>query len=307
MTRPLTVMAALRSLAFLLLAACSEPGSAPQADQPPAIARFGPPQPVAILGYDDDVMEPFLSRDGATMFFNNRNDPAEQTDLHWATRVDDLTFQYRGRIDSANSSALDGVPTMSADGRFCFISPRAYAETLATVHCGDWRGDRVDGVTLQADASPRIPRRVVFDVELAASGEFAVIVDGLFSGGPLPASADLRLARWRDGALHIDPSADSRFAALNTQALEYGAGLSPDGLVMAFTRTEGRPPFVRSGIWIADRPNAGAPFNPPSRVTSLEGFVEAPTFSPDGQSLYVHHRVGQRFVLERIERYQLPP
>ena len=47
----------------------------------PAWATFGAAQPVTILGYADHAMEPFLSRDGAILFFNNRNDPPEQTDL----------------------------------------------------------------------------------------------------------------------------------------------------------------------------------------------------------------------------------
>lgn len=95
--------------------------------------RFQSPAPVTILDCDGDAMEPFLSRDGAILFFNNRNDPPDQTDLHWAERIDDLTFRYRGRIEGANSAHLDDVPTMARNGRFCFVSPRAYEQTLATL------------------------------------------------------------------------------------------------------------------------------------------------------------------------------
>lgn len=48
---------------------------------------FANPQPVALLGYDGDAMEPFLSRDGRYLLFNNRNDPSVNTNLHFAERV----------------------------------------------------------------------------------------------------------------------------------------------------------------------------------------------------------------------------
>src|SRR5690348_17976129 len=105
-------------LALLLLAACAAPAPA----EPPSWARYAAPQPVMLEGYDGDAMEPFLSRDGRTLFFNNRNDPTDQTDLHWAERIDDTHSRYRGKIDGANSDALDGVATMSTTNRFCFIS-----------------------------------------------------------------------------------------------------------------------------------------------------------------------------------------
>ena len=51
-------------------------------------------------------MEPFLSRNGQTLLFNNRNDPSVNTDLHLATRVDSLTFRSLGRLASANTADL---------------------------------------------------------------------------------------------------------------------------------------------------------------------------------------------------------
>src|SRR5258706_3162926 len=78
------------------------------------------PQPVRIEGYTGDAMEPFLSRDGAFLFFNTRNDPKVDTDIHFARRKDDLTFVHQGVLKGTQSKGLDGVPTMSRDGRFCF-------------------------------------------------------------------------------------------------------------------------------------------------------------------------------------------
>jgi hypothetical protein len=283
--------------AFIVLAAaCAAPAPEPAAAP---WAKFTAPQPVTIEGYDGDAMEPFLSRDGSLLFFNNRNDPPEQTDIHWAERIDDLHFRYRGKIEGANSDALDGVPTLSTNGRFCFISPRAYQPTLATIHCGQRTGDHIENVKLQAEAAPLIPGRVVFDVELDASSEFLILADGKFTGGPVPASADLRLARLVDGEYRLDPSADRLFAAINTPALEYAAALSSDGLTLSFTRLEGRPPLARTTIWLAHRDTRDTAFSAPIRIEAIDGFVEAATFAPDG-AIYFHKRDGNRFTLQRL-------
>lgn len=44
----------------------------------PLSVAFADPERVTIQGYDGDAMEPFLSRDGRFLLFNNRNDPPEK-------------------------------------------------------------------------------------------------------------------------------------------------------------------------------------------------------------------------------------
>lgn len=275
-------------LTAALAAACSAPSAAPPVSQ-----AFASPQRVSIEGYGGDIMEAFLSRDGRTLFFNNSNAPTEQTDLHWAAYIDDLHFAYRGPVAGANSSALDGVPTMDSNGRLCFVSTRDYATSLATLHCGHWTGADVTGVTLQTRAAPLIPGRLVFDIELAPAGGYAIIADGRFTGGPVPAAADLRLARGGHD-LALDPAADGLFANINTPALEYAASLSADGLTLCFTRIDGGAPT----LWIAERSDESAAFGQPRRLASITGFVEAGAFTPDG-SLYFHKREGARHTLWR--------
>jgi len=57
------------NLILALTAACG--GSSGSSDPASTPAPFQFPEPVAILGYDEDAMEPFLSCDGALLFFNN--------------------------------------------------------------------------------------------------------------------------------------------------------------------------------------------------------------------------------------------
>jgi hypothetical protein len=104
-------------------------------------ACFGQPQDVVIEGYRDHAMEPFIARDGETLFFNNRNEPARETDLHWATRVNDLRFRYRGRIPNANSGELDGVPSLARDGTFA--SPRCAPSKRAARRSGPVAGTKI--------------------------------------------------------------------------------------------------------------------------------------------------------------------
>src|SRR5688572_32714896 len=95
----------LGSVVLLIAAGCqSGAPTAPRADQ---YHGFGTPQPVRIAGYDGPAMEPFLTRDGRYLLFNNSNDPRVNTNLHYARRIDDLNFQYLGELQGANTSALD--------------------------------------------------------------------------------------------------------------------------------------------------------------------------------------------------------
>jgi hypothetical protein len=71
-------------------------------NEPDHIA-FAPPQAVSIQGYDGHIMEPFLSRDGSILFFNNLNAPTENTNLHWSTKINDTLFQYQGELDNVNT------------------------------------------------------------------------------------------------------------------------------------------------------------------------------------------------------------
>ena len=51
---------------------------------------------VIVRGYDGDVMEPFLTRDGKVLLFNNSNARPERTNLHAARAVSSTLFAYAG-------------------------------------------------------------------------------------------------------------------------------------------------------------------------------------------------------------------
>ena len=206
-------------------------------------------------------MEPFITRDGRYLFFNNRNDPRVDTNLHYAERVDDATFDYRGELRGANSPALDGAVSRPLPRR---------------------RGERG-----RARA-----RRV------AAARRLAHLRCGDLVGGALPKSADIAVAV-RDGAgFRRHPASAEFMRNVNTAALEYAPAISADLLELFFTRATASGPV----IYRSHRPNRDVPFGVAERVAVISGFVEGPTLSADGRSLYYHKLEGQHYVIYRVTR-----
>jgi hypothetical protein len=278
------------ALALVLLCAC---GSNPA---PATDPEFGSPQRVSIRGLSDHAMEPFLTRDGRFLLFNNSNDPPEATDLHYAERVDDVTFEYRGKLTGANSATLDGVPTVDSAGNIYFVSLRSYETTLKTIFRGRFENGRVSGVEPVEGLSRSRPGDLNFDVEVSADGNSVYFVDGVFRGGPVPSSADLAFAvRQADGSF---VRREGLLDSVNSRALEYAACISNDERELFFTRVDrGGPAIYRS-----TRSSGSSPWGMPRRLSGITGFVEAPTISADGRSLYYHARRDGRLVIERAMR-----
>jgi len=250
-------------------------------------AAFSNPEPVNIVGYGQDAMEPFLTRDGTTLFFNSSNAPGADTNLFWASRIDDVTFRFRGEIAGANSAALDAVASMDLAGNFYFISTRSYDATLSTIYCGRYSNGSLSAVAIAPGVSPLRRGLVDFDSEISADGNTLYFSEGLFTGGSIPRSSRLMIAH-RDGDRFVRAADSDRILAEVNGAgrLNYAAALSPDELEIFFTRLGAGEPE----ILMARRASRHQPFGAPARIAAITGFVEAPATSPDGRSLYFHKR-----------------
>lgn len=266
------------------------PGPLPEA--------FANPQRVTILGYTDHAMEPALSRDGQYLFFNNSN-AAVNTNLHWAQRVDDLTFQYQGEIGGVNTTALEGVPSMDRNNVFYFVSNRSYGTTLSTLYRGTFTSGTVSGVELVPGVSALVLGMVNFDADISPDGNTLYFVDGLFNfPNPVPSTADILIAE-RSGVNFVRvANGTDIMRQINTSALEYAPAISTSGLEIFFTRLEGST----FAIYASTRPNASAPFDTPKKIQAITGFVEAPTLSVDEKSLYYHKNENGLFVIYRVTR-----
>jgi hypothetical protein len=261
---------------------------------------FANPQRVTIQGYDDHAMEPFLSRDGRWLLFNNSNAPDAQTDLHAAEKIDDVTFVYRGPVAGANSASLDGVPAMDSGSNLFFVSMRSYDSTLASIFQGHFNEGTVAGVSLVPGVSRGKPGWINFDVDVSPDGNTLYFADGRYTGGSSPVVADLAVATKTGASFQRAPNSAFLMKFINTRALEYAACISASGLELFFTRLN--PRTLTSGIYRATRSRTSLPFGPPRRVAAATGFVEAPTLSPDERSLYFHKLENDRFVIYRIAR-----
>ena len=281
------------SVVLLGLAACGGPVASV-----PGTTVFRNPERVTIDGYDGHAMEPFITRDGQRLLFNNLNHPSENTDLHWAERVDDLTFRYRGVITGVNTAALEGVPTMDRDNALYFVSPRSYEQTFSTIYRGVFADGAVSGVELVPGISKQQPGMVNFDVDVSPDGGTLYFVDSRFANGA-PETADIVIAERRGAG--FERLSDEIMRNVNSVDLEYAACISADGLTLFFTRVKkGLTGDAR--IFMATRTSLTAPFARPLRLTAIDGFAEGPALSPDEKSLYYHRRDGDRFVLYRVTR-----
>ena len=269
----------MRVIAALLSIAFAAPAFAGPAD-------FHAPEPVTVSGYSDHLMEPFLSRDGRFLFFNNRNHPPELTDIHVALRVSDLKFRYLGRVPGANSPALDGVASVDVKGRFFLISPRDFRTTGNTLWQGQLTANGVVAITpVTSDLGPMRAPFFNMDTHISADGRTLysslskMNLRVLSTGGPsVPAEADLVAGRrTNDGAFTGNGVTKRWFRNINTPALEYAPAVSADERTLYFTRispTAGRPGTPESvGIWVATRPHRNAPFSPPQKIRAIKGFV----------------------------------
>jgi len=258
---------------------------------------FANPQLVQITGYAGDAMEPFLSRDGKVLFFNNSNDPHVNTNLHWATRIDDLTFQYKGEIQGVNTNALEGVPSMDRNNVFFFVSTRSYDQTASTIYRGTYLNGSLSAIELVPGVSISKPGIVNFDAEISADGNTLYFVESQFEHGQ-PKSAAILIARKNgSGFLRAADSAQI-MEQINTRGLNYAAATSTTELELFFTRADGSAP----AIYVATRSSASAAFGKPKKIVAITGFAEAPTLSRDEKSLYFHKMDNGRLRIYRVTR-----
>jgi len=271
----------------------------------PATNEFVAADCVAIDGYDGDAMEPFIVARTGDLLFNNSNLKPELTDLHWAKRIDDGHFKYVGKIDGANSAALDAVPSVDEDGAFYFVSTRSYEETYSTIYRGHWSNGTVTHVELVRGVSRAQAPWVDFDAEISRDGDSLYFAEGRFTGGQVPDTADIKIAHKRGDGFVVDSFSDVLLATVNTPALEYAPAISADRRELFFTRLDKEKRTI--GIYRVKRIGAAQPFGKAERVAAADGFVEAPALNADGTVLYFHRLDAGRFHICRASRVKATP
>ncbi len=254
--------------------------------------EFARPRAVTIEGYNGTAMEPFLSRDGQYLFFNNSNDPGTNTNLYYAQKVTDTDFRYIGEVRGANSPALEGVVSLDADGNFYFVSTRSYEKEFKTLYQAKFRSGAVSDVATVEGISREKPWWLSMDAEISPDGESLYYVDNKFGSNNIPEISDIFVAdKKADGSFKKTSNSDEVFFNVNDGNLNYAPAISRDGLELYFTRAKLAEGKVQ--IYVAKRASISDAFGMPELVSGAEGFVEGPTLSPDEKLMYYHKKVGE--------------
>ena len=265
------------------------------------------PELVPIVGYTGEVMEPFFSRDGRYMFFNNMGD---NKDIFYAT-YDAQTdvFTFADTISAINTPAVEGVPTLDNNNRFYYVStfnyPPGGANIFDTIYVGDFDANSlaiVNNLAVVPNLDEGILGHLNFDAEVSPDGSTFYLVDGVFSGNPFPDVSNFIYAVDSGAGFVRATDSVAIFANINTNDLEYAACISQDGLEFFFTRLEIATLETRN--YRATRNSLTAAFGVPQEVPLNGGFIEAPTLSPDEKELYYHRRnpATNLFELYRVTR-----
>jgi len=310
---------------------CSEndnsvPDQAPKLETP----AFQNPRAVIVQGYSGDLMEPAISRDGQILFFNNLNaeklpsGAPNETNLHYATRIDDITFDYVGEINGANidnetdENELEGVASLDKNNRFYYIYIWEYFDNsgpnyLRSIFYGDFSNGNLTNIQSIPNLKAGRPANenpvlgeLNFDAEIHYDGEELYFVEGIFSGSPFPDAADIGLATKMNGDFSVHTNSENLFAKINTDALEYAPSISTNSLEFYFTRATGSiETSIDFGVYVATRNSISEPWENVERLDIITGEItEAPSISFDGKLLYYHQKVNglyQIYVVERVE------
>jgi hypothetical protein len=284
---------------ILLLFSCSS--VIPGKENDSKLFQFYAAKKVTITGYTGDIMEPFISRDGQFLFFNNLNEPSVNTNIYYAEKINDTLFQYKGEVQGVNSTALDAVASKDDNGNFYFVSSRSYDQSLSTIYHGVFNNGNVSAVDIVPGISRHEPGIVNFDAEVSADGNTLYFVDGLFNTSGHPQSADIVIATKNATGFQRAVNSDEIVRTVNTNELEYAGCISNDELTLFFAKVASITADTVPRIFYATRENKNAQFNKPNELTEAKGFVEAATISGDSL-VYYHKKDNGHFVLECIKR-----
>ncbi len=265
---------------------CGDHDTPPLPDTP-VNNEWGGDKVVTIKGYAGDAMEPFISRDGAYLFFNDDKTADKDKDMFWAKRIDDATFEFQGAIENVNSDAVDGVPSLDDHGRFFFISAKNYGLfNQTTVYSGMFKDGAVENITPQDKLALGWLGWLNMDIEISADGRTLYSTQTHFEGS-VPVESYFFYAK-KDGETFVpQKNSGEIFATLNKDKIVYAASISRDEREIFYTRL--LPGLVFQSL-VAKRKDAQSAFGEPEVIGAITGFAEAPALSADETMLYYHKR-----------------
>ncbi len=289
----------LRQLIFLLLAFFATGQSYSQ-----TYPQFGPEIKVAIARLTFDAMEPFISPDGNTLFFNSLN-AGGNTNLYYATRVSDSAFNYMGMVGGTYDPSpghLDAVASLDSLNNFFWTFLRGYPASMENLHRGVYSGGSVSAITrVYGDFNRYLFNYpfgwLIMDASINLKGNLLYYCNAKFdfsntSCAGVPCESGIGIAqKTNDSTFHKLSGYDTILENINDTLnyLVYAPQVSNDGFELYYTRLQKNT--VNTEICVSVRKSIDGIFSPPMVIRSNPGyFPEAVTISADMQKIYYHQK-----------------
>lgn len=260
---------------------------------------YGPEKKLTINGLTFDAMEPFISADGNTLFFNSINSGGN-TNVYYASRVNDTTFNFVGLVAGCYNPApnhLDAVASIDSLNDFVWVSTRSYPDTFENLHKGLYAAGAVTNIKrIYGDFNIKTLGWLIMDAAINYQGEQLYYCNAYFdfinnTCGGLPCKSRVGVAqKINDSTFNKLANSDGIFSNINdTNYLVYAPQLSNDGTEFYFTR------FLRGStnteICVSVRKNQTDTFSVPIVIYANPGYVpEAATITNDKQKIYYHQK-----------------
>lgn len=278
---------------------------------PDNVSEFTNEKKVVITGYSSDAMEPFISKNGNYLFFNNL-EGVNGKELYYAEKVNDSTFEFKGEIQGVNSTAVDGNPTMDTQNNFYFISTRNLDTGIKTIYSGVFnKGTVTDLHEINGTINIPTPYWINMGVEISKDGNTLFSSNAMFNiGDNFPSKGNIRFAIKSGDEFNIPDNEADILANINTDnAIEYAGEVSADELELFYSQvTLTDPPVFK--LYYAKREQTNGMFEKPISITepfdgNPNAFVEGSSLSENGKILYYHKLdsgVFSIFMLSREEK-----
>lgn len=274
---------------------------------------YSNPVQITINGYTSHAMEPFISPDGNTLFFNSIND-GNNTKIYYATKVNSTTFTFQGELDGANESQaaqLNAVADLDALNNFYWTSVRDYPARIDNLHHGTYTNGAVYDIgRVQGDFYNTNPGWLVMDHGISHDGQFLYYNNARFDETNCmgPCETFLGIAKWTSPK-NFMKTADSYDILQNindSNYIYYAPCITTDNLELYYTRYAKGAVTANTlaEICVATRTADTEVFSQPTVLFSNtigNGIIEAPTLTTDKQLMYYHQKVnGLHVIMMRI-------
>ncbi len=266
---------------------------------------FGAEKKVEILSLSFDAMEPFISPDGNTLFFNSLNSGGN-TNLYYATKINDSCFQFIGQVNGTldtSANHLDAVVSMDSLNNFFWVTSREYPTIMENLHTGNYYSGQVTNIQrVYGDFYVNFFLYpfgwIVMDACVSNSGEELYYCNAFFDfqNNSLPLKAQLGIAeKSNDSTFTKLLNSDSILQNINdTNYLVYAPQLSKNGLELYYTRLLKNT--YNTEICLAVRANKNDVFGSGILIHSDLGyFPEAATLNSNESILYYHQKRGTHY------------